>query len=57
MDEKQYWTKIVTKILKSELAKRDLDYPGLTNKLQEMGVVISVEDLRGRRPPGTLSPV
>lgn len=57
MDDKQYWTKIVTKILKSELAKRDLDYPSLVDKLREIKVDISVEDLRGRMSRGTFSAV
>ena len=57
MNDKQYWTKIVTKILKAELAKRDVDYPSLVDKLREIGVDISVEDLRGRMSRGTFSAV
>lgn len=56
MDEdKAYWSKIVTKILKAELAKRGVDYPTLVNKLYEININISVEDLRGRMSRGTFS--
>ena len=54
-DDKMYWSKIVTKILKAELAKRGIDYPTLTIKLHEINVDISVEDLRGRMSRGTFS--
>jgi len=54
-DNKAYWSKIVTKILKAELAKRDIDYPTLVIKLHEINVNISVEDLRGRMSRGTFS--
>jgi len=58
MDEdKSYWSKIVTKILKAELAKRGLDYPALVAKLKEINVNISVEDLRGRMSRGTFSAI
>jgi hypothetical protein len=53
--EKNYWTKIVTKILKAELAKRGIDYPTLVAKLSEINVNISVVDLRGRMSRGTFS--
>jgi len=54
-DEKKYWPKIVTKILKAELAKRDIDYQTLVTKLSEIKVDISVIDLRGRMSRGTFS--
>ncbi|HEX4045157.1 MAG TPA: DUF6471 domain-containing protein [Gammaproteobacteria bacterium] len=54
-DNKTYWAKIVTKILKAELAKRGIDYPALVSKLHEINVNISVEDLRGRMSRGTFS--
>ena len=54
-DEKSYWSKIVTKILKAELAKRGIDYPTLVAKLSEISVNISVVDLRGRMSRGTFS--
>lgn len=54
-DDKAYWSKIVTKILKAELAKRGVDYPTLVIKLREIDVNISVEDLRGRMSRGTFS--
>jgi hypothetical protein len=54
-DTKSYWSKIVTRILKAELAKRGVDYPMLVIKLHEINVSISVEDLRGRMSRGTFS--
>jgi hypothetical protein len=54
-EDKSYWSKIVTKILKAELAKRGVDYPTLVTKLREIDVNISVEDLRGRMSRGTFS--
>ena len=54
-NDKAYWSKIVTKIIKAELAKRGVDYPTLVTKLQEINVTISVEDLRGRMSRGTFS--
>lgn len=54
-EDKAYWSKIVTKIIKAELAKRDIDYPTLVTKLGEIDVNISVEDLRGRMSRGTFS--
>lgn len=54
-DDKGFWSKIVTKILKAELAKRGIDYPTLVTKLHEINVNISVEDLRGRMSRGTFS--
>lgn len=56
-NDKAYWSKIVTKILKTELAKRGIDYPRLVIKLSEIQVNISVEDLRGRMSRGTFSAV
>jgi hypothetical protein len=58
MDEnKLIWAKVVTKILKAELAKRGVDYPTLISKLKEINVDISVEDLRGRMSRGTFSAI
>ena len=54
-ESKTYWSKIVTKILKAELAKRGVDYPTLVTKLHEINIDISVEDLRGRMSRGTFS--
>ena len=54
-EEKAHWSKIVTKILKAELAKRDIDYPTLVDKLKQIDITISVEDLRGRMSRGTFS--
>lgn len=55
--DKKYWTKIVSKILKAELAKRDISYPQLVEKLETTGLIIKVEDLRGRLSRGNFSAV
>lgn len=52
---KDYWAKIPSKIIKSELAKRDMTYNELIKKLKEIGVEIKVEDLRARLARGTFS--
>ena len=52
---KDYWAKIPSRILKIELAKRDMTYIELVKKLQVIGVEIKVEDLRGRLARGTFS--
>lgn len=52
---RQYWTKIVSKILKTEMAKQDINYIQLTKKLAEIDIEISVEDLRARFSRGTFS--
>ncbi len=54
---KVYWSKVVIKILKAELAKRGIDYPTLVVRLNEINVNISVEDLRGRMSRGTFSAI
>ncbi len=51
--DKKYWTKIVSKILKTELAKRGMDYAELVEKLSYLNVHIKVEDLRARISRGT----
>jgi hypothetical protein len=55
MTDKTYWSKIVTKILKAVLAKRDIDYPELVSNLHNIGISISHDDLRGRMSRGTFS--
>lgn len=57
IENKEYWTKIVTKIIKTELAKRDLSYSALVKKLNEIDVPISVQDFRTRMSRGTFSAV
>jgi hypothetical protein len=54
---KDRWTKVASQILKAELVKRSIDYPGLISKLNEMNIEMSVEDLRGRMSRGTFSAV
>jgi hypothetical protein len=56
-ETKSQWAKVASQIIKAELAKRSIDYPGLVSKLGEIEVEISVEDLRGRMSRGTFSAV
>lgn len=56
-EDKAFWSKIVTKILKAELAKRGIDYATLIKKLNDINVSISAEDLRGRMSRGTFSAI
>lgn len=53
--DKKYWQQIVSKILKTELAKRDVGYIQLIQNLNAMGVKIRVEDLRARISRGNFS--
>lgn len=55
MTDKRYWSKVVAKIIKAELAKRDLNYNELVLRLEKMGIEIKVDDLRGRISRGTFS--
>ena len=55
--DKKYWAKIASKILKTELAKRDMTYIELVKKLKDMGIEIKVEDMRGRIARGTFSAI
>jgi hypothetical protein len=55
INNEKNWPKIVSRILKAELAKRAIDYPALVLKLHTIDVNISVEDLRGRMSRGTFS--
>jgi Domain of unknown function (DUF6471) len=53
--DKPYWAKIVSKILKTELAKRDMGYSKLVERLDSLDVHIRVEDLRARVSRGNFS--
>lgn len=53
--EKIQWPKIVSKILRTEMAKRGISYEELVIKLETIGVLIQVGDLRGRVSRGTFS--
>jgi hypothetical protein len=53
--DKAYWTKIVSKILRAELAKRDISYSELSQKLEAFDIKIQVGDLAGRISRGTFS--
>jgi Domain of unknown function (DUF6471) len=53
--DKPYWSKVVSKILKTELAKRDMGYSELVERLESLDVHIKVEDVRGRVSRGNFS--
>lgn len=55
VEDKKYWGKIVSKIIKTELAKRGMSYNELVEKLEGIGVFIKVEDLRARISRGNFS--
>lgn len=55
LDDKSYWRKVAAKIIRTEMAKRDLTYLNLTEKLQDIEVTIDVNDLRGRISRGSFS--
>lgn len=55
-DSKEYWGKVVSKIIKAELAKRDINYPELVALLHEQDILeIKVDDLRARLSRGNFS--
>lgn len=56
-NEKIQWPKIVSKILRAEMAKRGMSYEELVTKLETIGVLIQVGDLRGRVSRGTFSAI
>jgi Domain of unknown function (DUF6471) len=53
--DKPYWAKIVSKMLKTELAKRDMGYSELVKRLEGLDVHMKVEDVRGRVSRGNFS--
>lgn len=53
--DKMYWKKIAKKIIKTELTKRDISYPELTKKLNDVDVHLDVRDLRARIARGSFS--
>jgi hypothetical protein len=56
MDER-YWAKIVSKFIKTEMAKRDISYQLLVEKLNDIGVEMSAQDLRTRLSRGTFGAI
>lgn len=55
MDSEKRTQKVVSKIIKAEMAKRGINYSELVTKLAEQSVYIKVDDLRGRISRGTFS--
>ncbi|MFA6038107.1 MAG: DUF6471 domain-containing protein [Legionellales bacterium] len=55
-DNNAQWGKIVSKIIKAELAKRGINYPELVERLNAQGISdIKVDDLRARLSRGNFS--
>jgi hypothetical protein len=55
IENKKYWTKLVSKILKVELAKQAISYAQLVEKLESIGVKVKISDIRVRLSQGTFS--
>lgn len=55
--QKQFWTKAVAKILKTELAKRDITYKQLKDMLEKIGVNESEDNIKNKLSRGTFSAV
>src|SRR5690606_34721969 len=53
--DKAYWSKVVSKMIRAELAKRDMSYQDLIDKLRGLDVQINVDDLRARVSRGNFS--
>ncbi len=57
-DNKAFWGKVASKIIKTEMAKRDLNYPELVTRLHDQKVSdIKVDDLRARLSRGNFSAI
>ena len=52
-ENKQYWTKIVSTILRVEMTKNHVNFVQLAEKLEKIGVKMRVQDLRNRFTTGT----
>lgn len=50
-----YWYSIATKILRAEMAKRNLTYEELAKNLRQIGVEMNVGNLRARISQGAFS--
>jgi hypothetical protein len=55
--QKKFWTKVVLKILKAELAKRDLTYSDLKDKLEKIGIKESEANIKNKLSRGTFSAI
>lgn len=52
---KQFWAKIASKSIRAEMAKHDMSYRDLVQKLENMNININDDDLRSRVSKGTFS--
>jgi len=57
MAEREKWAKIISRIVRAEMVKRDISYLELAKKLNEIKVPISSDDLRSRVSRGTFSAI
>jgi hypothetical protein len=55
--QKIFWSKATSKILKTELAKRDVTYGELKIKLEKMGVKESETNIKNKLSRGTFSAI
>ena len=53
--DKKYWANITSKILRTEMTKRGMKYDVLVEKLAEIGVSLTADDLRARVSRGNFS--
>jgi len=55
MTTRDYWLKIATKIVRTEMTKRGVTYVELAEKLKTIGIDINVGNLRRRITAGNFS--
>jgi predicted DNA-binding ribbon-helix-helix protein len=53
--QSDYWYALATKIIRTEMTKRNLTYEELVKNLREIGVEINVGNLRARISQGAFS--
>ena len=51
----QYWCAITTKIIRTEMVKRNVTYENLSQRLRQSGVEMNASNLRVRISNGTFS--
>lgn len=55
--EKTFWAKVVLKVLKAELAKRDMTYKDLKDSLAQIGVQESETNIKNKLARGTFGAI
>jgi hypothetical protein len=56
-ENKPYWTKMVSTILRIEMTKTHVNFVQLAEKLEKIGVKMRVQDLRNRFTTGTFGAI